>query len=517
MNKHDVDISIIIRFYNEDKYLKAVMMAILAQQLEKNFEIIAVDNNSNDSSRIIAENYADKVLTINEYKPGKALNIAIRESRGKYIVVLSGHTIPANNQWLHYLVAHMDTSKVIGVYGSQLYNVNSKFLDKRILDIFSTRKSRIEFSNSDFWNANSIFSRKMWKIQPFDESVYELEDHYWTKKLLFNGCKIVFEPKAIVYHYSHIERLDREYILTSLLSEDELILESITTLDNPLSDWPEIMAAGLTLSSLTKNSNIHYAIKSIGEKLVDHWDFDVRWRMAQALGKIPSKKSVNYLIQALQDSSIYPLNEATWSLARIGVLAAHQLENKISQLPIFSLPFVALSLGLSRNHEAEKKSVNMIKEGLLSDDTDHQLSNIYSAGEITNVEKAKELIPYIYRLINNKDELCKTGIWAIGQFANKKDINTDIFIDFSDYHPDPLVRFEATVALGKFARISLDHVIINKLMDKCKDIDPLVRYGAIQSLRLISKKKINSRTFTLDNNDPDFGICFETFLITQEQ
>ncbi len=513
-----MDISIIIRFHNEATYLEATLAAIRQQQFHGTFEIIAVNDRSNDSSRKIAEQWADQVLDIDGYRPGTAINYAVQHSNAAHFVILSAHTIPSNCHWLARLHCHMGQEKVAGVYGAQLYNINAKFLDKRDLDIFSTTKPRVESSDSDFWNANSMFSRTAWEEQHFDEMVYELEDHYWTKQLLPKGYVIHFEPEALVYHYTHLDRNDRHFLPESSLTDYELIQEAIRTLDDKQAEWPQVMSAGLTLASLTHSPHIHQAVPFLGYQLLSHWDFDVRWRMAHALGKIQGSESASYLVRALTDPSYYPRDEATWSLARLGVDGASAVLKILPELPSESLPFAALALGLSNCDWAEERAVAIFEQLLESPNQIERRDAAYFVGEIATVRKATSLQNKLYSMLNGEEaELCRVLTWALGNFACHCDLKfpTSELIELSTHHSNCLVRFEAVVALGK--RISFtdnDADALDAVLKACQDDHSRVRYGAVQSLRLKLDGGGDVPGFLTMNDEPDFGVNFEMELMS---
>jgi glycosyltransferase involved in cell wall biosynthesis len=264
-------ISIIVRFRNEAAYLAAVLQAIRAQHFRERVEVVAVDNLSEDGSRRIALRYADLMLDIDDYRPGAALNKAIEACSGSAVVILSAHAIPANDMWLANLTSWLGNPATVGTYGSQIYPVTSRFLDKRDLDIFSGLRPRTERYDSDFWNANSVFHRSTWEKEPFDEDVFEMEDHYWTKRHLAHGDQWVrFEPSALVYHYGHDKRNDRTFLPPSPLSDVERIQNAIATLDSADESWPAVMSAGLTLSSLSHLPDVAQAIPTLGQTLADH-------------------------------------------------------------------------------------------------------------------------------------------------------------------------------------------------------------------------------------------------------
>ena len=96
-------VSIIIRTKNEERWIGHCLSAIATQSI-KDYEIIVVDNNSDDNSVKIAENYAKKIIKVTEFYPGKAINEGIRASSGTYIVIISGHCIPKDNKWLEFLI-----------------------------------------------------------------------------------------------------------------------------------------------------------------------------------------------------------------------------------------------------------------------------------------------------------------------------------------------------------------------------------------------------------------------------
>ena len=111
-------VSIVIRTRNEERWIESCLKNVLRQSY-KNFEIILVDNMSNDNTLKIVKEYPVKLYKIKKFFPGKALNIGIAKSKGDIIVCLSGHCIPKNQNWLKKLVSNLKNNKVGAVYGRQ--------------------------------------------------------------------------------------------------------------------------------------------------------------------------------------------------------------------------------------------------------------------------------------------------------------------------------------------------------------------------------------------------------------
>jgi len=115
-------VSIIVRTKNEGFWIGKCLHAIENQHY-KNFEVIIVDNNSSENTiKIIKKNFPKTKIVHYKSKaflPGRALNLGISKSKGKYIVMISGHCIPKNNKWLGSLVRNVKLNNVAGCYGKQ--------------------------------------------------------------------------------------------------------------------------------------------------------------------------------------------------------------------------------------------------------------------------------------------------------------------------------------------------------------------------------------------------------------
>ncbi|GAA1877590.1 hypothetical protein GCM10009715_25400 [Paeniglutamicibacter psychrophenolicus] len=85
-------VSVILPVYNTEKYLPAMLDSLVAQDLpSKNFEVIAVDDGSTDSSGAILDDYAQRfshfhvIHQENSGWAGKPRNVALGLSRGTYV------------------------------------------------------------------------------------------------------------------------------------------------------------------------------------------------------------------------------------------------------------------------------------------------------------------------------------------------------------------------------------------------------------------------------------------------
>lgn len=222
-NRH---ISIIIRSHNEEKWIGACLESVFKQDY-KDFEVILVDNESTDQTVMKAQKYPLRIISIDDFLPGKALNLGIHEARGEFIVCLSAHCIPVNDKWLSSLLRNFEDDKVAGVYGRQEPMAFTPDADKRdMLTVFGLDR-KVQIRDSFFHNANSMIRRSVWEKIPFDEKTTNIEDRLWAKEVLKRGYRIIYEPEASVFHYHGIhQNQDRERCINVVRILENLDLDA---------------------------------------------------------------------------------------------------------------------------------------------------------------------------------------------------------------------------------------------------------------------------------------------------
>ncbi|MFQ5609914.1 MAG: glycosyltransferase, partial [Woeseiaceae bacterium] len=201
-------ISIIIRARNEERWIGSCLEAV-SRQTRKDFEVVLVDNVSTDKTVDKARQFEVKLVTVEEFRPGDAINRGIEASSGEIIVCLSGHCIPVDEHWLENLVANLEDETVAGAYGRQEPLAFTSDLDKRDLLITFGLDRRVQVKDGFFHNANSAFRRSVWEQYPFDAEVTNIEDRIWANEVINAGYKLVYEPTASVYHHHGIHH-DRD-------------------------------------------------------------------------------------------------------------------------------------------------------------------------------------------------------------------------------------------------------------------------------------------------------------------
>ncbi|HEY8901929.1 MAG TPA: glycosyltransferase [Chthoniobacterales bacterium] len=213
--------SIVIRTYNEVRYLESGLSAVAAQTWPaERREVIVVDSGSDDGTLEVAARHGCRIVGIRreDFSFGRSLNLGCDVARGDFLVFVSGHCVPCNPRWLEELVQPFADEKVAVTYGRQVGGPETKFSEHVLFEkYFPAHRSSGQapfFCN----NANAAFRRSAWAMHRFDESLTGLEDMRLARVLVESGRHVRYAPRAAVFHYHHetwaqvLRRYEREAI-----------------------------------------------------------------------------------------------------------------------------------------------------------------------------------------------------------------------------------------------------------------------------------------------------------------
>ncbi|HLD10629.1 MAG TPA: glycosyltransferase [Candidatus Nanoarchaeia archaeon] len=204
-----IEFSLIICGYNEEKNLDSCIKSCLNQNYPKNkYEIIYVDNNSNDNSLKIAKKYPIIVFTEKKQGLSEARNCGIKNSKGEILVFLDADLKLEQN----YLKFHEETfkNKQIGAGGGKVLPLIktwiSDYLGVSLFEGYPRYKSFKQISTYPGCNL-SIKREVLKKVGLFRENLITsagitrfAEDKEMCERIRKNGYKILYNPKAMVYH-----------------------------------------------------------------------------------------------------------------------------------------------------------------------------------------------------------------------------------------------------------------------------------------------------------------------------
>lgn len=204
-------VSIIIRCYNEEKFIGRLLSGIMEQTV-KDIEIIVVDSGSNDATISIASRYPVKIIRIEKEKFtfGKSLNLGCAEASGDILVFASAHVYPVYKNWIEEMLAPFDDSRIGLVYGKQIGNSLTKYSERQIFASWFPNTSNLEQRHPFCNNANAAVRRELWEQYPYDEILTGLEDLDWARRIMEARYKVAYSAEALIVHV-HDETLKRIY------------------------------------------------------------------------------------------------------------------------------------------------------------------------------------------------------------------------------------------------------------------------------------------------------------------
>ena len=125
MNNYTKQISIIIVNYNTKEITKNTIQSVINKTKYIDYEIIVVDNNSQDGSVEELRNiFQNKIKIIESGKNlgfGKANNFAIKQAKGKYVFLLNSDTELINNS-IKIFYDYMEQNEQVGLCCGNLYD-----------------------------------------------------------------------------------------------------------------------------------------------------------------------------------------------------------------------------------------------------------------------------------------------------------------------------------------------------------------------------------------------------------
>lgn len=226
-----MDLSIIIVNYNTSALIQQCLNSILNIDNICSYEIIVVDNNSQDNSvDIIKNNFPFVKLIVNYQNEGfaKANNKGIRQSQGRYILLLNSDTIVLPGAFQE-VINFMDNDQSIGATGCKVIRPNGK-LDLACRRSFHTpevafyratglsklfprskrfgRYNLLYLDENETYEVDCIMGAYMMVRRETIEDVGVLDEDYfmycedadWCYRIKSKGWKIYYFPEATIIH-----------------------------------------------------------------------------------------------------------------------------------------------------------------------------------------------------------------------------------------------------------------------------------------------------------------------------
>ena len=226
-----MDVSIIIVAWNVKKLVADCLNSVYDETKGIDFEIIYVDNASEDGSvEMVKKQFPNVRIIENDENKGfiKANNQGIETAQGRYVLLLNSDTIVLDNA-IAKMVEFADAHQEAAVVGCKIVNLDRTlrktcFMYPSVLNMFlaATYLYRV-FPKSKFfgrermtwWDFDDVReveavsgccslvrNHALEQVGLMDETYFVYgDDSDWCYRFKKNGWKIMFTPEAQVIHY----------------------------------------------------------------------------------------------------------------------------------------------------------------------------------------------------------------------------------------------------------------------------------------------------------------------------
>ena len=187
-------LSVVIRVRDEARALER-LLALLARQSQPH-QVVVVDNASRDRSAQVARAAGARVVGIETFTFGRALNRGTAAAGGAVVVALSAHAYPRDTRWLARLAAHFVDPQVACAFGPER-DARGRPLHEAVRQDEALYRAHPHWGYS---NGAGAFRRELWEVRPFREDLPGSEDKEWALHWLARGKVCVMDPALAVDH-----------------------------------------------------------------------------------------------------------------------------------------------------------------------------------------------------------------------------------------------------------------------------------------------------------------------------
>lgn len=235
MTKHlQPSISVVIPTKNGGPLFARVLSSVVEQHTPGELEILVVDSGSTDETLEIVRQFPQvRLLEISaqEFGHGKTRNLAVANTKGEFIAMITQDALPASRNWLLSMVSPMlSDPRIAGVFGRHIAYPEACVFTQRELEAhfngFNHQPivhldSQARYASEEgyrqflyfFSDNNAMLRRSVWSHIPYPEVDFA-EDQAWARLIIEAGYYKAYAHDGAVYHshdYALLERLQRSF------------------------------------------------------------------------------------------------------------------------------------------------------------------------------------------------------------------------------------------------------------------------------------------------------------------
>jgi cellulose synthase/poly-beta-1,6-N-acetylglucosamine synthase-like glycosyltransferase len=199
-----IGISVIVPVRNAAHTIGACLDGLQAQSVSRDrYEVIVVDDGSTDDTRDIVKGHSVILLTQAHEGPAAARNRGVGAARGEIVLFTDADCVPGR-EWIEEMVRPFDDPEVVGVkgaYRTRQEEIVARFVQREYEERYERMARRRFIDFIDTYSAG--YRREVFLAQGGFDTAYpnaSVEDQELSFRLAERGHKMVFNPRAAVYH-----------------------------------------------------------------------------------------------------------------------------------------------------------------------------------------------------------------------------------------------------------------------------------------------------------------------------
>lgn len=200
----NIEFSVIVPAFNSGRTLPLCLEALERQDLDRGrFEIIVVDDGSTDNTSELVQRFDVRYVFQDNRGPASARNAGVDVASGQIVLFTDADCMPCPD-WVEEMVRPFSDAGIVAVkgrYRTRQTELVARFVQMEFEDRYDMLQKHEAIDMIDTYSAafrKDVFQR----MGGFDTRFPKAnnEDTELSYRLASAGCKMVFNPKAVVFH-----------------------------------------------------------------------------------------------------------------------------------------------------------------------------------------------------------------------------------------------------------------------------------------------------------------------------
>ncbi len=234
LNNMPIQVSIIVCTYNRAMLLDKLLESLAVQDIEGRHEIVVIDNNSKDETKIVVEKWMSlaapncpiRYQFVAQQGLSHARNAGVSAARGNVLAFIDDDAV-ASQHWLQRMVDNLVDETIACVSGKVIPAWSEPPPDWMTFELLPSVGGSIHgdtrrvITGKLYPMGGNMAIRKQWfqslggfnpQLGRVGTTLSSYEEIEWSDRLRRKGGIILFDPLMIIYHHVPPQRMTKAYI-----------------------------------------------------------------------------------------------------------------------------------------------------------------------------------------------------------------------------------------------------------------------------------------------------------------